>query len=185
MTRFGQHFLYNLPVQHVTMSCVTLLLSGIWLRHTEHSAGQRCHKRLWLLQPVPAALSESCGDVCFSLQQHTYCIILTCEHIINIVYLVPVAVLSPDGYLYEKQAILEYILHQKTDIAKKMKVSPAPLSQTTSTLQRLMACVHAGISRLFLYRALSTVENLNGYSAKCQPPLFSLLLLSVVTVTVL
>lgn len=30
-------------------------------------------------------------------------------------------VLTPDGYLYEKQAILEYILHQKTEIAKKMK----------------------------------------------------------------
>uniref|UniRef100_A0A3B3ZYA7 Nitric oxide synthase-interacting protein n=1 Tax=Periophthalmus magnuspinnatus TaxID=409849 RepID=A0A3B3ZYA7_9GOBI len=30
-------------------------------------------------------------------------------------------VVTADGYLYEKQAILEYILHQKTDIAKKMK----------------------------------------------------------------
>ncbi|KAM7386247.1 hypothetical protein PAMA_009063 [Pampus argenteus] len=30
-------------------------------------------------------------------------------------------VLTPDGYLYEKQAILEYILHQKTETAKKMK----------------------------------------------------------------
>ncbi|KAF7645757.1 hypothetical protein LDENG_00198940 [Lucifuga dentata] len=30
-------------------------------------------------------------------------------------------VLTPDGFLYEKQAILEYILHQKTQIAKKMK----------------------------------------------------------------
>ncbi|CAI5682372.1 nitric oxide synthase-interacting protein [Oreochromis aureus] len=30
-------------------------------------------------------------------------------------------VVTPDGYLYEKQAILEYILHQKTQIAKKMK----------------------------------------------------------------
>ncbi|XP_061702405.1 nitric oxide synthase-interacting protein isoform X3 [Syngnathoides biaculeatus] len=30
-------------------------------------------------------------------------------------------VVTPDGFLYEKQAILEYILHQKTDIAKKMK----------------------------------------------------------------
>lgn len=29
---------------------------------------------------------------------------------------------SPDGYMYEKEAILEYILHQKTEIAKKMKV---------------------------------------------------------------
>ncbi|XP_037648811.1 nitric oxide synthase-interacting protein [Sebastes umbrosus] len=30
-------------------------------------------------------------------------------------------VLTPDGFLYEKQAILEYILHQKTETAKKMK----------------------------------------------------------------
>ncbi|XP_037545280.1 nitric oxide synthase-interacting protein [Nematolebias whitei] len=30
-------------------------------------------------------------------------------------------VVTPDGYLYEKQAILEYILHQKREIAKKMK----------------------------------------------------------------
>uniref|UniRef100_A0A8C6UED9 Nitric oxide synthase-interacting protein n=1 Tax=Neogobius melanostomus TaxID=47308 RepID=A0A8C6UED9_9GOBI len=30
-------------------------------------------------------------------------------------------VVTPDGYLYEKQAILEFILHQKTEIAKKMK----------------------------------------------------------------
>nr|XP_046270752.1 nitric oxide synthase-interacting protein isoform X2 [Scatophagus argus] len=30
-------------------------------------------------------------------------------------------VVTPDGYLYEKQAILEYILQRKTDIAKKMK----------------------------------------------------------------
>nr|XP_020464022.1 nitric oxide synthase-interacting protein [Monopterus albus]XP_020464023.1 nitric oxide synthase-interacting protein [Monopterus albus]XP_020464024.1 nitric oxide synthase-interacting protein [Monopterus albus] len=30
-------------------------------------------------------------------------------------------VVTPDGYLYEKQAILEYILHQKTENAKKMK----------------------------------------------------------------
>ena len=32
-------------------------------------------------------------------------------------------IFSLDGYLYEKQAILEYMLHQKTDIAKKMKAS--------------------------------------------------------------
>ncbi|TRY59952.1 hypothetical protein DNTS_017610 [Danionella cerebrum] len=30
-------------------------------------------------------------------------------------------VVTEDGYLYEKEAILQYILHQKTDIAKKMK----------------------------------------------------------------
>ncbi|XP_023813643.1 nitric oxide synthase-interacting protein [Oryzias latipes] len=30
-------------------------------------------------------------------------------------------VVTPDGFLYEKQAILEYILHKKTEAAKKMK----------------------------------------------------------------
>ncbi|XP_073670072.1 nitric oxide synthase-interacting protein isoform X1 [Paramisgurnus dabryanus] len=30
-------------------------------------------------------------------------------------------VVTEDGYLYEKEAILQYILHQKTEIAKKMK----------------------------------------------------------------
>ncbi|KAL1278199.1 hypothetical protein QQF64_024872 [Cirrhinus molitorella] len=30
-------------------------------------------------------------------------------------------VITGDGYLYEKEAILQYILHQKTEIAKKMK----------------------------------------------------------------
>uniref|UniRef100_A0AAR2KGJ1 Nitric oxide synthase-interacting protein n=1 Tax=Pygocentrus nattereri TaxID=42514 RepID=A0AAR2KGJ1_PYGNA len=30
-------------------------------------------------------------------------------------------VVTKDGYLYEREAILEYILHQKTEIAKKMK----------------------------------------------------------------
>uniref|UniRef100_A0AAV2M5H5 Nitric oxide synthase-interacting protein n=1 Tax=Knipowitschia caucasica TaxID=637954 RepID=A0AAV2M5H5_KNICA len=30
-------------------------------------------------------------------------------------------VVTPEGYLYDKQAILEYILHQKTQISKQMK----------------------------------------------------------------
>ncbi|KAM9783936.1 nitric oxide synthase-interacting protein [Syngnathus typhle] len=30
-------------------------------------------------------------------------------------------VVTPDGFLYEKRVILEYILHQKTEIARKMK----------------------------------------------------------------
>ncbi len=27
----------------------------------------------------------------------------------------------PDGYLYDKEAILEYIIHQKREIARKLK----------------------------------------------------------------
>lgn len=34
----------------------------------------------------------------------------------------PVCPHSPDGYLYEREAILEYILHQKKEIARQMKV---------------------------------------------------------------
>ncbi|KAG8195832.1 hypothetical protein JTE90_008528 [Oedothorax gibbosus] len=30
-------------------------------------------------------------------------------------------VITPDGYLYDKEAILEYIIHQKKEIARKMK----------------------------------------------------------------
>uniref|UniRef100_A0A8D0Q3F7 Nitric oxide synthase-interacting protein n=1 Tax=Sus scrofa TaxID=9823 RepID=A0A8D0Q3F7_PIG len=30
-------------------------------------------------------------------------------------------VVTPDGYLYEREAILEYILHQKKEIARQMK----------------------------------------------------------------
>lgn len=34
----------------------------------------------------------------------------------------PSSLCSPDGYLYEREAILEYILHQKKEIARQMKV---------------------------------------------------------------
>lgn len=40
---------------------------------------------------------------------------------------------SPDGYLYDKQAILEFILHQKKEIAKQMKVRSNVLESITLT----------------------------------------------------
>jgi hypothetical protein len=30
-------------------------------------------------------------------------------------------IFRPDGFLFDKEAILEYMLHQKRDIAKKLK----------------------------------------------------------------
>ena len=39
-------------------------------------------------------------------------------------FLILSSLCSPDGYLYEREAILEYILHQKKEIARQMKVSP-------------------------------------------------------------
>ncbi|XP_042361557.1 nitric oxide synthase-interacting protein [Plectropomus leopardus] len=44
-------------------------------------------------------------------------------------------VVTPDGFLYEKQAILEYILHQKTEIAKKMKAYEKQRQAQKSTSQ--------------------------------------------------
>ncbi|XP_029016041.1 nitric oxide synthase-interacting protein [Betta splendens] len=44
-------------------------------------------------------------------------------------------VLTPDGFLYDKQAILEYILHQKTEIAKKMKAYEKQKQAQKSTIQ--------------------------------------------------
>ncbi|XP_028310969.1 nitric oxide synthase-interacting protein [Gouania willdenowi] len=44
-------------------------------------------------------------------------------------------VVTPDGYLYEKQAILEYILHQKTEMAKKMKAYEKQKKALKSTSQ--------------------------------------------------
>lgn len=37
-------------------------------------------------------------------------------------FFIPSSLYSPDGYLYEREAILEYILHQKKEIARQMKV---------------------------------------------------------------
>lgn len=34
---------------------------------------------------------------------------------------IPFSQFSPDGYLFDKEAILEYILHQKREIARKQK----------------------------------------------------------------
>merc|ERR1712035_296332 len=45
-------------------------------------------------------------------------------------------VVTQDGYLYEKQAILEYILHQKTGIAKKMKAYEKQKQAQKTTSQR-------------------------------------------------
>lgn len=72
LTRFELNFLCNLLIHYISMTCVGLL-SGVWLRNTEHSTGQRCDQRLWLLLPVSAALSGSCGHVCISLTHTLKC----------------------------------------------------------------------------------------------------------------
>lgn len=47
---------------------------------------------------------------------------------------------SLDGYIYEKEAILQYILHHKTDIAKKMKVCFTLTINSTTINHALPSC---------------------------------------------
>lgn len=55
-------------------------------------------------------------------------------------------VVTPDGYLYEREAILEYILHQKKEIARQMKAyekQRAPSGRSSGScgaLQRRTKC---------------------------------------------
>jgi nitric oxide synthase-interacting protein len=51
-------------------------------------------------------------------------------------------VVTPEGYLYERQAIVEYIVHQKRDIARKRKASAKQRraqSEEQKKLQRAVA----------------------------------------------
>ncbi|EPY89113.1 nitric oxide synthase-interacting protein-like protein [Camelus ferus] len=45
-------------------------------------------------------------------------------------------VVTPDGYLYEREAILEYILHQKKEIARQMKVVEMEMEKGAYEKQR-------------------------------------------------
>lgn len=105
------------------------LHSCVWLWDTEHSTGQRCDQRLRLLLSVSSALSGSCHNVGSSHsnaveKQSATNICHVTEHRLSCFCVIS----SPDGYMYDKQAILEYILHQKTEIAKKMKVKHGHVS---------------------------------------------------------
>ena len=44
-----------------------------------------------------------------------------CSIEVSIIILFFYSFLRPDGYLYDKMSIIEYMVHQKRDIAKKLK----------------------------------------------------------------
>lgn len=59
---YTQHYMHNFNLLCLIFMAL-LLLSGVWVRNTEHSTRQRRNQRLWLLLPVSAALPGSCGNV--------------------------------------------------------------------------------------------------------------------------
>ncbi|KAK1329945.1 hypothetical protein QTO34_010129 [Cnephaeus nilssonii] len=77
---------------------------------------------------------------------------------------------SPDGYLYEREAILEYILHQKKEIARQLKAyekQRAPRREEQKELQRAAAQDQV---RGFLEKEAAIVSRpLNPFTPKTAP----------------
>ncbi|XP_020391548.1 nitric oxide synthase-interacting protein [Rhincodon typus] len=76
-------------------------------------------------------------------------------------------VITPDGYLYEKEAILEYILHQKTEIAKKIKAYEKQKNIKKTELAELAKAEKETKVKAFLEKESTIVSKpLNPFSSK-------------------
>lgn len=59
-------------------------------------------------------------------------------------------VITPDGYLFDKEAILEYILHQKRDISKKLKEFEKQKSKQQKEAEELAEAEKRSIVKTFV-----------------------------------
>ncbi|XP_060705336.1 nitric oxide synthase-interacting protein [Hemiscyllium ocellatum] len=76
-------------------------------------------------------------------------------------------VITPDGYIYEKEAILEYILHQKTEIAKKIKAYEKQKNVKKTELAELAKAEKETKVKAFLEKESTIVSKpLNPFSSK-------------------
>ncbi|XP_074872949.1 nitric oxide synthase-interacting protein isoform X2 [Carettochelys insculpta] len=67
-------------------------------------------------------------------------------------------VITPEGYLYEKEAILEYILHQKKEIARQMKAYEKQKKEKRTELEELSRAAEEAKVKGFLAKELSIVS---------------------------
>ncbi|XP_015665680.1 nitric oxide synthase-interacting protein [Protobothrops mucrosquamatus] len=65
---------------------------------------------------------------------------------------------TPDGYLYEKEAILEYILHQKKEIARQMKAYEKQKNEKKAEMAELSKAAKESQVKSFLDKELSIVS---------------------------
>ncbi|XP_075772918.1 nitric oxide synthase-interacting protein isoform X2 [Pelodiscus sinensis] len=65
---------------------------------------------------------------------------------------------TPDGYLYEKEAILEYILHQKREIARQMKAYEKQKKEKRTELEELSRAAEEAKVKGFLAKEQSIVS---------------------------
>lgn len=68
-------------------------------------------------------------------------------------------VITPDGYLYDKEAILEYILHQKREIARHMKEYERQKRKEESEKEELYQAEHRSRLEKFLKKEQSIVTD--------------------------
>lgn len=78
-------------------------------------------------------------------------------------------VVTPDGYLYEKEAILEYILHQKKEIARQMKAYEKQKNEKKTEMAELTKAAKESKVKSFLDKELSIVSKpLNPFDHKAE-----------------
>lgn len=67
-------------------------------------------------------------------------------------------VVTPDGYIFEKEAILEYILHQKNEIARQMKAYEKQKTQRKAEVQELQKAAKESKVKVFLEKETSIIS---------------------------
>ncbi|KAM5131824.1 nitric oxide synthase-interacting protein isoform 1-T2 [Mantella aurantiaca] len=78
-------------------------------------------------------------------------------------------VVTPDGYIYEKEAILEYILHQKKEIARQMKLYEKQKNEKKAEVEELSKAAKESKMKVFLEKEMSIISKpLNPFSKKIE-----------------
>ncbi|XP_075038202.1 nitric oxide synthase-interacting protein [Mixophyes fleayi] len=76
-------------------------------------------------------------------------------------------VVTPDGYIYEKEAILEYILHQKREIARQMKAYDKQKNEKKAEMEELNKAAKESKMKGFLDKEMSIISKpLNPFTKK-------------------
>ncbi|XP_077313314.1 nitric oxide synthase-interacting protein [Lithobates pipiens] len=78
-------------------------------------------------------------------------------------------VVTPDGYIFEKEAILEYILHQKKEIARQMKLYEKQKNEKKAEMEELSKAAKESKMKVFLDKEMSIISKpLNPFSKKME-----------------
>ncbi|XP_073458267.1 nitric oxide synthase-interacting protein [Aquarana catesbeiana] len=78
-------------------------------------------------------------------------------------------VVTPDGYIFEKEAILEYILHQKKEIARQMKLYEKQKNEKKAEMEELTKAAKESKMKVFLDKEMSIISKpLNPFSKKME-----------------